>query len=159
MPSGLVIGAIAVALFFAVALVYKALQKEETHVEAPPASPVSTAVDVPFPAVKFTDITRAAGITFSHANGANGEKLLPETMGSGAAFFDYDNDGDQDLLLVNSENWADQADLDEFNSIAGSPEVQPVLAEDEARFLDRQAIRVSVCEEVKTWTAADAAQV
>ena len=108
----LLIGAIAVALFFAVALVYKALQKEETRVEAPPASPVSTVVDMPFPAVKFTDITRAAGITFSHANGATGEKLLPEPMGSGAAFFDYDNDGDQDRLLINSEHWSDQAEMD-----------------------------------------------
>jgi hypothetical protein len=54
------------------------------------------------PYVHFTDITRQAGIHFHHANAAAGRKLLPETMGGGCAFFDFDNDGDQDLLLVNS---------------------------------------------------------
>ncbi|HAJ92446.1 MAG TPA: CRTAC1 family protein, partial [Gammaproteobacteria bacterium] len=54
------------------------------------------------PTVIFRDITRAAGIDFVHTNGAYGDKLMPESIGSGAAFFDYDNDGDQDLLLVNS---------------------------------------------------------
>jgi enediyne biosynthesis protein E4 len=57
------------------------------------------------PAVKFTDITAAAGITFTHNNGAAGDKLLPETMGSGVAFLDYDHDGDQDLLFVNATWW------------------------------------------------------
>lgn len=57
------------------------------------------------PDVPFTDVTRAAGIEFVHWHGAEGEKLLPETMGSGSAFFDYDNDGDQDLLLVNAASW------------------------------------------------------
>ena len=54
------------------------------------------------PEVVFTDITRDAGIDFVHTNGSYGDKLMPETIGSGAAFLDYDNDGDQDLLLVNS---------------------------------------------------------
>jgi enediyne biosynthesis protein E4 len=54
------------------------------------------------PTAKFTNITAAAGITFSHVNGAYGDKLLPETMGGGVAFLDYDNDGNQDLLLINS---------------------------------------------------------
>jgi len=54
---------------------------------------------------RFTDITSAAGIHFTHANGAYGDKLLPETMAGGVAFFDFDNDGSPDLLLVNSGYW------------------------------------------------------
>jgi len=57
------------------------------------------------PRVPFVDITTEAGIDFVHESGARGEKLLPETMGGGCAFFDYDVDGDQDLLLVNSMAW------------------------------------------------------
>ena len=53
----------------------------------------------------FTDITSSAGIRFKHNNGAYGGKLLPETLGSGCAFLDYDNDGWQDILLVNSMDW------------------------------------------------------
>ena len=56
-------------------------------------------------APRFTDVTRAAGITFRHTSGAFGKKYLPETLGSGAAFLDIDNDGWQDLLFVNSRNW------------------------------------------------------
>ncbi len=59
------------------------------------------------PDVRFVEITKEAGIDFRHANAARGEKLLPETMGSGAAFLDYDGDGDQDLFLVNSDSWPD----------------------------------------------------
>ena len=63
---------------------------------------------IPFPAlsaespIHFTDVTDAAGIRFTHANGAMGEFHLPETLGAGGAFLDYDNDGYLDLYLVNS---------------------------------------------------------
>ncbi|MFO1500498.1 MAG: CRTAC1 family protein [Verrucomicrobiota bacterium] len=57
------------------------------------------------PNAKFTDITEPAGIRFVHNNGAYGEKLLPETSGGGCAFFDFDNDGAPDILLVNSCDW------------------------------------------------------
>jgi hypothetical protein len=56
-------------------------------------------------AVKFEDITKAAGINFKHNNGAFGKKWLPETMGPGVAFIDYDNDGWQDILLVNGSDF------------------------------------------------------
>src|SRR5207244_7106904 len=63
------------------------------------------AAGVPIPKVRFTDITDRAGIQFVHVNGAFGKKLMPETMGSGVAFLDYDKDGRQDLLFVNSCPW------------------------------------------------------
>jgi hypothetical protein len=64
-------------------------------------------VDVP--AFPFTDITDDAGVRFTHTNGAFGQKLLPETMGPGVAFFDYDNDRKPDLLFVNSCPWPGHA--------------------------------------------------
>lgn len=83
------------------------------HKPAPPPAQLTkmTAPTVPqrpqaeIPAAKFTDITKSAGIDFVHNSGAYGEKLLPETMGSGVAFLDFDNDGRQDLLFVNSTYW------------------------------------------------------
>jgi hypothetical protein len=53
----------------------------------------------------FTDISAAAGIRFTHTNGAFGRKYLPETLGSGVTAFDADGDGRQDLLFVNSTRW------------------------------------------------------
>ncbi len=70
------------------------------------AAPVpAAAVPAEIPVAKFTDVASAAGVTFRHQNGAYGEKLLPETMGGGVAFLDYDGDGFQDLLLINSAYW------------------------------------------------------
>ena len=54
---------------------------------------------------RLTDVTAAAGIQFQHNSGAYGGKLLPETLGSGCAFLDYDADGWQDLLLINGMDW------------------------------------------------------
>ncbi|HET7207221.1 MAG TPA: CRTAC1 family protein [Terriglobales bacterium] len=55
--------------------------------------------------VTFRDVTAQAGIRFIHNNGAFGKKYLPETMGPGCAFIDYDNDGYPDILLVNGADW------------------------------------------------------
>ncbi|MGH9162401.1 MAG: CRTAC1 family protein [Vicinamibacteraceae bacterium] len=55
--------------------------------------------------VRFVDVTAAAGLRFRHNSGAYGGKLLPETLGSGCAFLDYDGDGWQDILLVNGMDW------------------------------------------------------
>src|SRR5918996_3941381 len=55
--------------------------------------------------IEFTDVTAEAGIRFKHNSGAFGKKYLPETIGSGCAFLDYDNDGWQDILLINSMDW------------------------------------------------------
>ena len=63
---------------------------------APPAG--SPAVGAP--AVTFADITAKAGIQFQHVSGAAGKKWLPETMGSGCAFLDYDNDSFPDIYLT-----------------------------------------------------------
>ena len=54
------------------------------------------------PSIRFTDVTDVAGIHFTHTNGASGEFHLPETLGAGGAFLDYNNDGHLDLYLVNS---------------------------------------------------------
>jgi enediyne biosynthesis protein E4 len=58
------------------------------------------------PGFRLVDVTAAAGIHFQHNSGAYGGKLLPETLGSGCAFLDYDADGWQDILLVNAMDWA-----------------------------------------------------
>src|SRR5579871_1683692 len=54
---------------------------------------------------RFADVTSSAGIQFRHNSGAFGEKYLPETLGPGCAFLDYDNDGWQDILVVNGMDW------------------------------------------------------
>jgi enediyne biosynthesis protein E4 len=57
------------------------------------------------PTFRLTDVTERAGIQFQHNSGAYGGKLLPETLGSGCAFLDYDADGWQDILLINGMDW------------------------------------------------------
>lgn len=51
--------------------------------------------------VKFTDVTDVSGIEFQHFTGATGERYMPETMGAGCAFLDYDADGHLDILFAN----------------------------------------------------------
>ena len=55
--------------------------------------------------VRFIDLTDRAGLAFAHNNGAFGEKYLPETFGSGVLWLDVDDDGWQDVLLVNGTRW------------------------------------------------------
>ena len=57
--------------------------------------------------VQFVDVAGEAGISFHHNSGAFGKKYLPETLGSGCAFLDYDNDGWLDILLINGMDWPD----------------------------------------------------
>jgi hypothetical protein len=87
-------GTLACALFLALALTLTSAAQSQK-----PATPSP---------IRFEDITRSAGIHFNHNNAASGKKWLPETMGSGVAFIDYDNDGYQDILLVNGEDWPGQ---------------------------------------------------
>jgi enediyne biosynthesis protein E4 len=57
--------------------------------------------------VRFTEISREAGLDFHHINGASPDKHLAETIGSGGLFFDYDNDGWVDIFLVDGGSIAD----------------------------------------------------
>src|SRR6266540_3845674 len=68
---------------------------------AAPAIFLLPAADEP---LRFTDVTAAAGIRFVHNAGRTGKKWLPETMGSGCAFFDADGDGWLDILLINGKD-------------------------------------------------------
>jgi hypothetical protein len=57
------------------------------------------------PGFRLVDVTAPSGIRFRHNSGAYGGKLLPETLGAGCAFLDYDRDGWQDILLVSGSDW------------------------------------------------------
>ena len=77
------------------------------------------------PTLKFTDITESAGISFIHENGAYGKKLLPETMGGGCAFLDFDGDGWPDIYLPQGGDFAQRGQqtrrLDQlFRNLAGT---------------------------------------
>ncbi len=67
--------------------------------------------------VEFTDVTAQAGIRFKHNSGAAGKKYLPETIGSGCAFLDFDNDGWQDILLINSMDWPESKKRRSFSAL------------------------------------------
>jgi hypothetical protein len=89
-------------------------EKPAVPVTAPVPAPDTPAVSTasvaststrPSGPIEFSDVTSAAGIHFKHNSGAFGKKYLPETMGSGVCFIDYDNDGWQDIFFVNSMDW------------------------------------------------------
>ena len=94
--------ALGVGGYFAYDAFVRAKATEPVNV---PVGPTVERKAIPVPPVTFTDVTAAAGIRFTHCNGAAGDKLLPETMGAGVVVIDYDADGKPDLLFVNSCPW------------------------------------------------------
>ena len=77
------------------------VQENEVEVIAPDVRVEEESV----PKLPLTDVTGQSGIEFKHETGGYGDKLLPETMGGGVVVFDYNNDGHQDILLLNSTDW------------------------------------------------------
>ena len=76
-----------------------------TSLLVPSEPQVTTALAAEAPGFRLVDVTSQAGIQFHHNNGAYGGKLLPETLGPGCAFLDYDNDGWQDIVLIQGSDW------------------------------------------------------
>ena len=56
------------------------------------------------PAIKFVNVTKEAGIDFAHFSGAFGQRYMPETMGAGCGFLDFDNDGLLVIILLTGKN-------------------------------------------------------
>jgi hypothetical protein len=89
------------------------------------ASPSSQQAEAPQPEhaprysgpIEFIDATAQAGLQFKHNSGAYGKKYMPETLGSGCAFLDYDNDGWQDILLINSMSWPERKGAKSFSAL------------------------------------------
>lgn len=95
------------ALFFLAALiVFVGATPNKTGKKTTPRPSASQGLH---PGIHFADVTQAAGIRFVHNNGAFGKKYLPETLGPGCAFIDYDNDGYPDILLINGQDWPGHA--------------------------------------------------
>ncbi len=93
----------AIAYFLTRPSAEKAVEKK-TQTVLPQQRETQTAKLV-IPEIPFVDVSSEAGIDYTHYDGKRGERLLPETMGGGCGFFDYDNDGDQDIIFVNSCDW------------------------------------------------------
>jgi hypothetical protein len=101
--------ALLVVLVMAVVLWQRLSQDEAPEVVAAEQADLSTllapAPTSAAPPAVFVDLAASAGVDFRHVNGAFGDRMLPETMGGGVAVLDYNDDGHQDLLFVNSDLW------------------------------------------------------
>ncbi len=84
-------------------------QKSDTL--SPTAASSVSGVD---PDLRFTDVTAAVGLQFTHVTGARGQRWYPETIGSGVAFFDYNGDAKPDILLVNGQPWPSDSGANEM---------------------------------------------
>jgi hypothetical protein len=62
---------------------------------------VSRAADTPF---RFTDVANESGVTLLNISGAKSKSYLIDSTGNGAAFLDYDRDGNMDVLVVNGSS-------------------------------------------------------
>jgi len=82
---------------------------------APPQAALPASADAP----RFVNAAAPLGIAFTHENGATGKKYMPETVGSGCAIFDYDNDGWLDVLFVSGRGWT--------GDIPSKPKLPPSL--------------------------------
>jgi hypothetical protein len=83
------------------------------YLSTPEPTPVAPPSASFIPKVQFRNVTEKVGINFRHVNGAFGKKLLPETMGGGVAVLDYNNDGFQDILFINSCYWPGHAEANQ----------------------------------------------
>jgi enediyne biosynthesis protein E4 len=113
-------------LLFLAAAFLAGCKKTATVAPAAPATETSVAIASPSPSptpprpsgpIEFTDVTSEAGIRFKHNSGAFGKKYLPETIGAGCAFIDYDNDGWQDILFINSMDWPENKKRKSFPAL------------------------------------------
>ncbi len=97
-----ILSALATTVYYFINRSKPPVMVEESNFQAP--AQLKKIVDPP--QTVFVEQSQQRGIDFIHENGATGERMLPETMGSGVAFIDFDNDGDQDIIFANGNYWS-----------------------------------------------------